>query len=134
MNDLNILCGTFKELSDWVPKIKDLHKPIWGSTNEKQLCGKYPIEEVKWVLATRNEELLGFCSIVKTENDYHLFNLLVAPSYRRQGIGEKIIKYVQEQAIKDRVKEVFLFVNNQNSEARNLYEKLGFKISDETED
>ncbi|HUF53582.1 MAG TPA: GNAT family N-acetyltransferase [Dehalococcoidia bacterium] len=56
----------------------------------------------------------------------HLFALGVAPEFRRQGIGSRLIGRVEEAATKRGCKGVFLNVGIENPDARRLYERLGY--------
>lgn len=58
----------------------------------------------------------------------HLMNVYTSPSYRRQGIAEKMLSMLIEEA---RLKEVTEISLDATQKGRPLYEKLGFKSSDE---
>ncbi len=55
-----------------------------------------------------------------------LGNVSVAPGWRRQGIGEGLMRTVLARAHERVVREVFLEVRVSNSGAQRLYERYGF--------
>ncbi len=52
----------------------------------------------------------------------------VDKTYRNQGIGGKLLEYVKEYAKENDYTDLKLTVNEENENARHLYEKVGFKI------
>ena len=78
-----------------------------------------------------NNELVGFVSLTKKENNEILINtVFVAEKFRRQGIATKLIKSSMDNARLTYKDAYFsLHVNVTNEKALNLYKKLGFKIT-----
>lgn len=58
----------------------------------------------------------------------HIITIAVDPSYRRRGIGEKLMKEALSALRKLGCSSVYLEVRVSNNPAINLYKKLGFKI------
>lgn len=56
----------------------------------------------------------------------YLSYLVVNKEYRNQGIGTKMIRYARQISKKDGYSYIVLNVDNDNTEAKRLYEKLGF--------
>lgn len=52
--------------------------------------------------------------------------LAVAPAYRRQGWGEKLMQAIQQRAIAHGIKTLWLEVLHENHAAQTLYRSLGF--------
>ncbi len=52
----------------------------------------------------------------------------VDKTYRNQGIGRKLLEYVKEYAKENDYTDLRLTVNEENENARHLYEQVGFKI------
>lgn len=64
------------------------------------------------------------CSIVA--EDIEILTFAVLPQYRRQGIGLRLIKSLQDFAIQQHKKHIFLEVNATNHAAYSLYKKARF--------
>jgi ribosomal protein S18 acetylase RimI-like enzyme len=58
-----------------------------------------------------------------------LEDCIVHPDHRRQGIGEKLLGYVLEQARTEGLSRVMLLTDGDNARAQALYRKLGFRPS-----
>ena len=71
-------------------------------------------------------ELAGYVSVWYMFEECHILDLAVAPGFRRQGWGEKIIREVIEKGRQKEVKKILLEVRESNQPARALYRKLGF--------
>ncbi len=58
---------------------------------------------------------------------FYLQNIAVRPGFRRQKIATKLLDYIVNQSRKNRLNKIVLEVRANNSAARRLYEKDGFK-------
>jgi N-acetylglutamate synthase-like GNAT family acetyltransferase len=58
---------------------------------KKERIGITP--NTKFYCAKDNEKVMGFCGIVFKRGYAVVKNIYVMPEYRKQGLGEKIIKY-----------------------------------------
>lgn len=66
------------------------------------------------------------CQFVIFE-DAEILNLAVAPSYRRKGLGRKLLKELEDYAKENQAERTLLEVREGNTPARSLYEAWGFK-------
>lgn len=64
-------------------------------------------------------------------DDFYIGNLVVAPDFRGQGIGTELLKISLELARAKNCKRVLLDVLFENERAKNLYDRLGFKVCSE---
>lgn len=65
------------------------------------------------------------CDMVVFE-DAEILKVAVSPSYRRQGLGQKLLVALEEYAKGKGVERMLLEVREGNVSARGLYEKQGF--------
>lgn len=89
----------------------------------------YEFENAK--LIYQNENKVGLLKILKNKESIEIIQIQIEPKYQRKGIGEKVIRSIIENNSKLK-KKISLSVLKQNN-ARNLYERLGFKIKSENE-
>ena len=68
----------------------------------------------------------GFRGLVKKG---HIVSVAVLPPYRRKGIGEALVNEAMNGMRLYNVKQCFLEVRVTNTEAINLYKKLGFQVT-----
>jgi ribosomal-protein-alanine acetyltransferase len=83
-------------------------------------------------LAARvNGEIAGFVigriDIVRNMPFGHILTVDIAPSYRRRGIAQKLLREIEAIFKEKGVKECRLEVREDNAAALNLYQKLGYK-------
>jgi ribosomal-protein-alanine N-acetyltransferase len=58
----------------------------------------------------------------------HLLNVAVHPEFRRQGLGERLVRRVIDEALREGVEKVVLEVRKGSLPAIALYQKVGFRI------
>jgi len=82
-------------------------------------------------LFNENNELIGYIIYDRDYDDsLHLLNLAIKSSYRRQGLGTRLINYaIKNENKKEPLGKVYFEVQIDNYSAISLYEKLGFKKS-----
>lgn len=74
-----------------------------------------------------SNELVGYCLYWIIFNDEtHITNLAVKPSFRRKGLARYLIDTVIEISKAKRIESVTLEVRESNAAARSFYESLGF--------
>lgn len=72
------------------------------------------------------DEIAGYvCSWLVFE-EFHLMNLAVDPRWRREGIGEDLLRWALANGREAGAKRATLEVRSSNEAARELYEKVGF--------
>ena len=74
-----------------------------------------------------NGEILGFAGILINIDIVEIMNIVVRKKYRKQGIGQKLLKELVKIAQKTNVEFINLEVNVKNKPAIKLYEKYSFE-------
>ena len=80
--------------------------------------------------------IIGLMFVTPDEDSYHVGHISVHSKFRRQGLASMMLEQVSQFISEDNVynfEHVRLCVYNDNKEARNLYEKIGFDIEDSDE-
>ncbi|HSL97058.1 MAG TPA: ribosomal protein S18-alanine N-acetyltransferase [Candidatus Deferrimicrobiaceae bacterium] len=80
-----------------------------------------------YVVARLGEEVVGFGGLWVMVDEAHITTFAVHPSWRRRGIGERLLLALLDAAIVQRAREATLEVRLSNLAARRLYEKYGFR-------
>jgi ribosomal-protein-alanine N-acetyltransferase len=80
------------------------------------------------LMAKVNGETVGYVIGKKNEESGLVVSIAVKKEWRRKGIGKELMEKLIENFKKERVKIIFLHVREENREAINFYQKLGFKI------
>lgn len=73
------------------------------------------------------EDLVAYGG-VKGDIEGDLMTVAVLPAYRRQGVGERLVRKLLTNAAQAGIETVFLEVRESNASARRLYERVGFTI------
>lgn len=76
--------------------------------------------------------LVGFVQCCLEHSCYHVVEMHLRPEYRGKGIGSDILKALQESCmVQGRKIQIGYF--KENDKAKNLYQKLGFVQTEETD-
>jgi ribosomal-protein-alanine N-acetyltransferase len=78
------------------------------------------------VVATINDEVVGYAAFWCVIDQGELGNVAVSSDWRGYGLGARLVADVIERAARRGVREVFLEVRPTNLVARRLYERFGF--------
>lgn len=65
---------------------------------------------------------------IVTMNGYYLNNMCVNPKKRKQGLGNKLLNKVVNEAKKENKDHIILYVEKNNTPAINLYKKNNFRM------
>ncbi|QXM06533.1 GNAT family N-acetyltransferase [Crassaminicella indica] len=124
---------------DFMKAVKEEH-PYWDSLkmpSEEEMRRTFreaiaSPEHIMIIVAEIDKEVVGFAntwtvySIWSRGKALTVDDLYVLPSYRRNGIGKKIMNYIIEYAENNDYKRVQLHAEIDNEKAHNLYRGLGF--------
>lgn len=145
---MKIRIATKKDASD----IARIHVQAWCSGYEGIMSAEYlrsqsvetRTEEWSEALSTSNpginlvieleEAIAGFCvygptrdSDLSHENAGELVALNISPDYWSMGLGTELIRYVITDSDRRKWQSLYLWVLEENSRARRLYEYMGFE-------
>ncbi len=73
-----------------------------------------------------DEIVIAYMVVYLLFNEAHLANIAVAPEYQRHGLGEWMIRYLEQAAEQSGQQIIFLEVRKSNEKAIRLYQKMGF--------
>jgi ribosomal protein S18 acetylase RimI-like enzyme len=96
-----------------------------GSENwQKGIAGEPHGGKRQTFVARINNQLVGFTSPCREDDQWRIGQLYVAPKFQGQGIGSKLLQSALEWL--GPKKDVFLHVLSYNQNAIDLYERFGF--------
>jgi len=90
-------------------------------------------------IAYKNNKPAGFTQIypsfssVAMKKVWILNDLFVSKPFRKSGCAISLLKHVEQQAKKRSIFSIKLATANSNKEAKNLYHKLGYQLTNEFE-
>ena len=81
----------------------------------------------KYIVAKRNEDIVGFAGIIILPDDVEITNIVTKKSERKKGIGKLLLDKLIEIAKQTGKECISLEVNEKNMPAINLYKTSGFE-------
>lgn len=81
-----------------------------------------------WLIAEVDGVVAGYVGSQTVLDSADMMNLAVSPSFRRQGIGERLVNCLTEALNEKGVKTLLLEMRISNEPAKELYQKLGFEM------
>ncbi|KAJ5113024.1 hypothetical protein N7456_001558 [Penicillium angulare] len=79
-------------------------------------------------------ELIAYAVYVRQKGVALLHKVCVIEAYRRQGVGQQLMSYIQERLRKEGCQYIQLWVDKVREPARALYQRGGFKEQEEIPD
>ncbi len=77
---------------------------------------------------TASRQPIGFVMVRTVADEAEILTIAVHPRWRGRGHGQLLMEAAMRRLYADRVLNVFLEVDGDNESARQLYERLGFKV------
>ena len=113
-----------------IDKVIDIEAKAYGNHHwSKESFLSELSNELAHYFSVFNEknELIGYCGCWQILEEAHITNIAVSPEYRRNHIGEALLKTIIDECYKNMVKFITLEVRIGNIAAIELYKKYGFK-------
>ncbi|MBR6593797.1 MAG: ribosomal protein S18-alanine N-acetyltransferase [Clostridia bacterium] len=98
----------------------------WSSA---QIAEATEREDTLYLAATEGGVLCAVASTVFSLYEGMVENVAVHPNHRRRGIAERLMAYIEAEAVRRGVERLCLEVASRNSGAIALYEKAGYKAA-----
>jgi len=83
----------------------------------------------EFVVLKFGEELVGYGGYWPLIDEAHITSVTIRDSYRRQGLGRRLLQHILDTAMRNGILSATLEVRESNIRARNLYESLGFAVT-----
>jgi len=84
-------------------------------------------DDTIYLVASKNNKIIGLCGVQNISGDGEITNVSVDKNERQNGVAYKMLKQLLERGRGLGIKNYTLEVRKENTAARKLYEKLGFK-------
>ena len=92
------------------------------------------VDAATWIVAQEADTVIGLaCSLGDQDEPWvrHIESIWVAPSHRRRGVFRSLVWALSEMEHRSGVKELLLWVLEDNDRAQRAYETLGFEPTGE---
>ena len=103
--------------------------PSWSWTARRVARHIHDAESIV-LIARRADEITGFAIMGFGEEAAHLNLLAVEPRFRRNGLGRRMVRWLEDSAFVAGTFEVSLEVRARNTAARQFYRALGYCEAD----
>ncbi len=106
---------------------------VWGwDENVQRQYHKENFHPKNIKLLVLDNKEIGYLETEYTEQGLYISNLLVEQSFQNMGLGTKVLNMLIDEA-NSKNKTLHLEVLKVNTRAKDLYERLGFKLTGENE-
>jgi ribosomal-protein-alanine N-acetyltransferase len=114
---------TAADIAEVVAVERDSYAVPWTDRTFRGLVDRPDADAIS---AVAGGAVVGFAIAWTLGDQAELGNVAVARDWRRQGVGESLVRDIVGRLARRGVREVFLEVRVGNESARRLYERLGF--------
>ena len=95
--------------------------------NQNQWVNELEKDYVNAIAIYLNNSMAGVCVFLKIYDELEIRYLSVHPSYKRRGLGKKLINNIIKQCKSERITRIILEVSSKNMQALSFYEYFGFE-------
>ncbi len=97
----------------------------WSRANfESELTSKL----ARFFVLRQGFNILGYGGYWKVLENAQITNIVIAPKYRRQGLGKKLLSYLLSHATSQGCRVATLEVRSRNGAGIGLYQHIGFTV------
>ncbi len=104
----------------------------WNQVGDKRIEDNLKNQNSHTWVAKKDQKVIGFVGVLKTEKENEIKALFVLPTYQGQGIGSKLLETCLNWLGKS--KRITLEVVTYNAGAKSLYKRFGFREQGEALD
>lgn len=115
-----------EELSQLALIDKQVNPSYWQLSGYEEAF-KHERQNILGVFTTE-EILTGGIVYAQVMDEAEILQLCIAEQFQRLGLASFLLESLFEIFTRDNIRQIFLEVRNNNTEAINLYHKLGFNI------
>jgi len=132
-NVREILLSTWIDTYSKIIPAKELKAYLNISCSDEKLNELVNDDFTKGTIAETDYKPAGWLrtNINKTENRFYVVQLYVLPDYQGMGIGKKLMKIAEKEAIQNNYDKIWLGVMSENILSVNWYKALGFIFEEE---
>ena len=95
--------------------------------NQNQWVNELEKDYVNAIAIYLNNSMAGVCVFLKIYDELEIRYLSVHPSYKRRGLGKKLINNIIKECKNERITRIILEVSSKNMQALSFYEYFGFE-------
>ena len=95
--------------------------------NQNQWVNELEKDYVNAIAIYLNNSMAGVCVFLKIYDELEIRYLSIHPSYKRRGLGKKLINNIIKECKNERITRIILEVSSKNMQALSFYEYFGFE-------
>jgi len=103
------------------------NNPPWN-VPEKDIRKKLEVQRELFIVAEINSTIIGTAMAGYDGHRGWVYYVAVSPKYRRKGIGDSLMRRVEDELIKMGCTKLNLQVRASNKDVIEFYEKLGYNV------
>jgi ribosomal protein S18 acetylase RimI-like enzyme len=134
-NDLPAITDLAGKMVDFHRSLDNYYKPLSAYKNlEKELAGELADKNSLFLVIEKDNKIIGyFRGSIEPAPAYAspkkigvIYDIYVQKEYRKQGVGEALMKEILEWFQSKNIKNIELSVDARNNNAINFWKKFGF--------
>ena len=110
-------------------RIAELADHVWGEVQVESFGHSYQVDMLPAYVACDEDEIVGVVSYAREGDATNLVTLIVLPQWQGRGVAHRLIEIVIEMTRTEGVERIILSTTNDNLPTLELYQRLGFVIT-----
>jgi ribosomal protein S18 acetylase RimI-like enzyme len=116
---------------DDVATIEEMVQLFWGDPVQLMFERQYTVAQEPAIVAESDKNIIGFISYSDfNQNTVLIVALGILPGYQGCGIGQVLVKQIEEYARGQGKQQLLVVTSNDNLPALAFYQRLGFQLYD----
>jgi ribosomal protein S18 acetylase RimI-like enzyme len=108
--------------------IRKLTRRFWGEEDQLTFDRKFSVARLPGYVAKLKGKVVGFVSAAYMDDAAIIVALGVLPRYQGSGIGKRLIKKTEYDAVRRKKKKLLVSTSNDDLPALVFYQALGFQL------
>jgi len=131
-DNLNDLRKLESALKNWFANPKELNftdsEMRYPFDMKKWININYKINKIQTVVLTKDDWIIGYVGVKFLEKDRkaHIAQIFIDPNHRGNGYRNKIINYIQDLPVKNKIETITITAMKKDKSSRELYIDSGF--------
>ena len=137
-NNLDELRKLESALKNWFANPKELNftdsEMRYPFDMKKWINVNYKLNKIQTVMLSKDNWIIGYGGVkfIEKNNLAHIAQIFLDPNHRGNGYRNKIINYIQDLCVKNKIKTLTITAMKKDKSTRELYRHLGFVESEES--
>ena len=110
-----------------VSEVFEIENNLLQTASYEKILSTLKSDTLSYYVIKVNTEIVGFYEVSIIPPETELYDIAIKENFQGKGLSNKLMDDLLERCKQNKIRTIFLEVNNINIKAINLYKKFGFE-------